>query len=512
LKQSEAWDIDLKKKMKINLNWKLAFVFWLVMSLILVITYIYINHDIKHYISIRYSGNVEKHVLEEIATAKERKALGVSLLMTLLLTPAIGFVVSRLVSRRITDMTKAVGAITGDHSPVRVIARSDDEIGGLAKALNHVSDEMRVSIGKNVSGEAKLEAILSSMFEGVIVTNRKGEIIIMNQSIRKLFFVDLAPEGKKPLEVIRNVAIQNTVDKIITGKEKLTTEEMTVNIPEEKVMKVNGAPVMRDGELEGAILVFHDITDLRSLEKVRKEFVANVSHELRTPISSIKGYAETLLEGAIDDRNNVRDFISIIYQDSSRLAKLIDDLLDLSKIESGRMKMIFLPVDLAGLINRAVGIVDKQAKEKSISIALNTADVLTRVSGDDTRLTQVMVNLLDNAIKYTPYGGSVTISVVAQDKFLQIDVRDTGIGIPEEDVPRVFERFYRVDKARSGEFSGTGLGLSIVKHIVQAHGGRVWVSSRVGYGSTFSFTLPKMGTHPNYSGSRARDPNGVHGP
>jgi len=261
-------------------------------------------------------------------------------------------------------------------------------------------------------------------------------------------------------------------------------------MPEQKTIMINGVPIIKNNIVEGAVFVFHDITELKRLEEIRKDFVANVSHELRTPISSIKGYAETLLDGKVDGEDNVKEFLSIIYQNSNRLANLIDDLLDLSKIESGKMKMEFEPLEILPIVNRCVSVLEKSAKDKSLSIKLDIPDELPRVLGDHKRLAQVFLNLLDNAIKYTPEGGSITISAASKEKITQIDISDTGIGISEKDLPRIFERFYRVDKAHSRELGGTGLGLSIVKHIVQAHDGQVWVQSMLGQGSTFSFTIP----------------------
>ncbi len=365
----------------------------------------------------------------------------------------------------------------------RMASNLQDEVNKLLPKVDELAE-----VG--ISGIKRLEAILSSMVEGVMVTNEKGEITLMNPAIRKLFFVDSDPEGKKVLEVIRNTAVQNMVSILLKGEQRLLTEEILIYQPEEMIFKVNGVPFIKDGKIEGAVLVFHDITELRRLEKVRQDFVANVSHELRTPISSIKGYAETLLEGAIEDKDNAKDFINIIYQDSNRLAKLIDDLLDLSRIESDKMKMAFLPVDILNVIKRTVSIIENQAK--SILINLDVPENLPKVSADETRLTQVILNLLDNAIKYTPEKGKVTITAgLKNDKFIQVDVSDTGVGIPEKDLPRIFERFYRVDKARSRELGGTGLGLSIVKHIIQSHSGEVWAKSDPGKGSTFSFTIPK---------------------
>ncbi len=426
----------------------------------------------------------------DILQAKMRRVVGVSIFGILLLSLGLTYLVSVFVSRPLSEMSTIAKAMAqGDFSKKASIP-SRDEVGELAQSLNSMSEEIRDKIEKINSERAKLNLVLSSMFEGVIVTDEKENIILMNPSLRKLFLLDSNPEGKKPLEVIRNTAVEDMIERIIKGKQHLATEEIVINTPEEKILKVNGVPIMRNNRLEGAILVFHDITELRRLEKIRQDFVANVSHELRTPISSIKGYAETLLEGALEDKDNAKEFISIIYQDSNRLANLINDLLDLSKIESGKMKMSFVELDPISLIKRAVTVIENQAKAKSIALKINIPQGLPKIKVDETRFSQVMINLLDNAIKYSSEGGSATISAKVVNNALQIDISDTGIGISEKDLPRIFERFYRVDKARSRELGGTGLGLSIVKHIVSAHGGQVWVKSELELGSTFSFTIP----------------------
>jgi two-component system phosphate regulon sensor histidine kinase PhoR len=426
----------------------------------------------------------------EILQAKVRRVVAVSIIGILLLSLGLTLLVSIFVSRPLSEMSVVAKAMAGGDFSKKAAIHTNDELGELARSLNLMSEEIKDKIGKVDSERAKLDLILSSMFEGVIVTDSSDKIILMNPSLRKIFFVDTNPEGKKPFEVIRNTAVQDIVDKIIQDKQGLATEEITVNVPEEKILKVNGVPIVRNNEFEGAILVFHDITELRRLERIRQDFVANVSHELRTPISSIKGYAETLLEGALEDKDNAKEFISIIYHDSNRLSQLINDLLDLSKIESGKMKMNFVPLDAVSVIRRAITVIENQAKAKSILFKVNLAPELPKIKADETRFSQVMINLLDNAIKYTPENGSVTVTAKVVNNSLQVDIEDTGIGISEKDLPRIFERFYRVDKARSRELGGTGLGLSIVKHIVQAHGGQVWVKSELGLGSTFSFTIP----------------------
>lgn len=427
----------------------------------------------------------------EILEGRLEKSIAGALLLIFLFSLAFTFVISFVISRPLAEMARIARAMAkGDFSRKPSIY-SRDEIGDLAMALSYMSDEIKSKIDRIKHEGVKFDAVLSSMFEGIMVVDEKGSILLMNPSLRKLFFVDSAPETKTPIEAIRSPQIQDIVDKILKEKQHLISEEITVSQPEEKTLKINAVPIIRNGILEGAALVFHDITELRKLEKVRQDFVANVSHELRTPISSIKGYSETLLEGAIDDKDNVKEFISIIYQDSNRLANLIDDLLDLSKIESGKMKMVFVPLDIKPILNRCLGVLDKAIKGKQLSVSVSIPDGIPKVLADDKRLSQVFLNLLDNAVKYTSDGGSIKVNISLSDKLIQVDVSDTGIGIPEQDIPRIFERFYRVDKARSRELGGTGLGLSIVKHIVFSHGGQVWVKSELGLGSTFSFTIPQ---------------------
>ena len=426
----------------------------------------------------------------ELVESKMFKTISVAIIFAIFATLIASFFFSIMISRPLYEMSAIAKRLAmGDFSR-KAIVHANDETGDLAKALNDMADEINAKV-KNISSEkAKLETILSSMFEGIMLTNERGEILLLNPSIRKLFFIDSSPEGRKPLEVIRNNAIQEIVDRVLHENREVITQEVSISIPEQKTIMINGVPVVKDNVIEGAVFVFHDITELKRLEEIRKDFVANVSHELRTPISSIKGYAETLLDGKVDNEDTVKEFLSIIYQDSNRLANLIDDLLDLSKIESGKMKLEFEPLEILPIVNRCVNVLRKSAKDKSLSVKLDIPTNLLKILGDHKRLSQVFLNLLDNAIKYTPEGGSITVNATSKEKIVQVDISDTGIGISEKDLPRIFERFYRVDKARSRELGGTGLGLSIVKHIIQAHNGQVWVQSTLGQGSTFSFTIP----------------------
>ena len=237
--------------------------------------------------------------------------------------------------------------------------------------------------------------------------------------------------------------------------------------------------------------MFHDITDFRRLETIRKDFVTNVSHEFRTPVANIKGYSETLLEGALDDKEHAVDFLKIIYSESGRLAQLVDDLLELARHESGRPILDLQPCSLAKIFDGVLVGVSIQAKQYDIRVISEISQDIALVKVDEFAVAQILFNLVENAIKYNQKGGQVIISAIDQNSDIEVTVSDNGLGIPSNDLPRIFERFYRVDKAHSREIGGTGLGLSIVKHIIQAHGGKISVESQLGQGSTFRFTLPK---------------------
>ncbi len=378
----------------------------------------------------------------------------------------------------------------GDFSK-RLSISTCEQTGELADSLNLMSQRIQSKMEKFAADTSRLEAVFLSMFDGVMVLDREENIILMNKTLRELLAVETNPIGRRPLEVIRNAGVQELVGNIFHAARGVESREISVLLPEEKNLEVHATPILRGTEVDGAVLVFHDITRLRKLENIRRDFVANVSHELRTPITSIKGYAETLLDGALDDKKHAREFLQIINADADRLRQLVDDLLDLSRIESGKMKLNMIPCDVRALVSSIVATLDKQATQRSIAIENEIPSTLAKVRADESALTQVFLNVLDNGIKYNKEGGCVRISAHEKGPFVQIDIADTGIGLSKEDLPRIFERFYRVDKARSRQLGGTGLGLSIAKHIIQAHHGEIFVQSELGKGSTFSFTLPK---------------------
>ncbi len=331
-----------------------------------------------------------------------------------------------------------------------------------------------------------LEAIAREMRTGVLVLNRNGEALYANPFFLKSFPVEEGIEGKAVSHIIKNTWLLKTVEEFILNKTFLS-EDIEIN-EGGRFFSIRLVP-LKDKEDFSLLLFLQDITEEKRVETIKKDFVANVSHELRTPLASIKGYSETLLDGGMEDKETLKEFLRVIDRHATRMARLIDDLLILSRLESHQMPIISAPVDLNELVQATTTGFEKQARDKGISISMSIPEGLPKVLGDHDRLEQVMVNILDNAIKYTHSGGRVSVTAGKVDGAVRVDVKDTGIGIPADDIPRIFERFYRVDKARSRELGETGLGLAIVKHIIQGHNGKLQVESLPGKGSTFSFTI-----------------------
>ncbi len=344
-----------------------------------------------------------------------------------------------------------------------------------------------------------LEAVVREMKMGVIVLDTDKEILYANPFIYKNFPLEGVMEGKKVSDIINDKALLKTIDTAFSLKGN-KSHEITIEGKGNQILEVrlvpfsitpSSSPPYKGGAGGGKVLIgfFQDVTEEKRVEAIKRDFVANVSHELRTPLASIKGYTETLLGGALDDKGILKKFLTVIDRHANRMTALIEDLLTLSKLESHQMPMTFEPLDIRNIISGVIQGFEKQVKDKGIEIIMDVGDTLPKIMGDKGRIEQVIVNLVDNAIKYTNDG---VVKVVARktDNVLRVDINDTGIGIPEKDIPRIFERFYRVDKGRSRELGGTGLGLAIVKHIIQGHNGKIWVESQLGKGTTFSFTLP----------------------
>jgi two-component system phosphate regulon sensor histidine kinase PhoR len=336
----------------------------------------------------------------------------------------------------------------------------------------------------------EMQAILSCMVEGVVVIDKNETIrIVSDPTVQMLDLRSRRIIGRPYWEVIRNERVIEAIRKVFEKKE-VVRAELSTFLPKEQYFSMRVSPVLGDdGEISSITAVFHDISELKRLETIRSEFVANVSHELKTPLTSIKGFIETLESGALQDKDKAERFLAIIRKQTEQLENLVEDILKLSVLESRELKLSKTKIDLKALIERVVSDYSEDLKKKEQRYEFRSPQKLA-VLGDPKKLEQLIANLMSNAIKYTPQGGKVAISVWLEGDEVRIDVTDTGAGIAPEHLSRIFERFYRVNKDRSKEEEGTGLGLAIVKHIAQAHNGRISVESREGHGSTFSVFLP----------------------
>ncbi|MGD0585795.1 MAG: ATP-binding protein [Oryzomonas sp.] len=421
------------------------------------------------------------------------RAVGIATLLTILAAMVLSYVLSNMTYRPLREMATAAARIGRGESPVRIPASGHDEVGELARVLNDMSERIEKQMQRLSSEKQQLDTILRGMGEGVMVTSPEGVISLVNPAFRKLFSISGDVEGRKLIEISRHPDLLDAFTALGAAEGDELIREITIQ-PGEITLLTHWAPLTVDGRKSGVVAVFHNISDMKQVENIRRDFVANVSHELRTPVSVIKGYAETLLDGALQsDADRAVRFVEIILNHSERLTALINDILTLSTLESRDMALDLHPLDISGTMRKTFMLLEDNARKKDIRMQIDIPSGLPRVMADQGRVEQVIVNLLDNAIKYTPPQGMATLLVRMDDdtRFLRISVADTGIGIPFKDIPRIFERFYRVDEARSRDQGGTGLGLAIAKHIVQLHGGEISVTNNeFGKGSIFSFTLP----------------------
>ncbi|MBF0385138.1 MAG: PAS domain S-box protein [Candidatus Omnitrophica bacterium] len=416
------------------------------------------------------------------------------ILLVFFISLLLGILLANLLSYQTINTIKSMIDISryyskGDFTKKMLIIPKD-EIGELARNLNIMGQKIESQLKEIKAQKQKLEAMFNSMNEGVIVTDEKATVLSFNKQIENTFPVKHQESvGKNLLETIRNIEIYEIVRKTINYTEPISAE-VTLVYPSQKTFKINSTPILENNSIAGCLVVIHDISELRRIENIRKEFIANVSHELKTPLTSIKGYVETLLDGAINDKENNRRFLEIMRGESDRLESLINDILSLSSIESKEMKPDKTAFELSQILRELLPSFEARLKGKSI-ILNNYIEKRLTVIADKKQLSQVFINLIDNAIKFNKNNGSIDIKSRDMMTSIEISISDTGLGIPNKDITRIFERFYRVDKARSREMGGTGLGLSIVKHIIDGHNGTLRVESTEGLGSTFFFTLPK---------------------
>ncbi|MFA4967528.1 MAG: ATP-binding protein [Candidatus Margulisiibacteriota bacterium] len=368
---------------------------------------------------------------------------------------------------------------------------SRDRLDQLKEAAKNSEEKVKEAFAFLASQRGLAGAILRSLTEGVLAVDEKGEIILANLAMERMFNV-IEPEiiGKTVRSAIRNNEITDLMEESVKTSRTIE-KELNMLFPVEGYFIALSSPIKDEtGKILGAVCVIHDITEIKKLVQYRSEFVANVSHELKTPLTAIRSYIETLIGGAIDDKEHNREFLEKIDKHAVNLSALIDDLLEISSLESKKELGPFARIDMEKIIVRVIETVNEKSKKKSITIEKKCAADKNYVSGLEDHLYRAVLNLIDNAINYTGSGGKVEINCSREDDKLEISVSDTGIGIPAEHLPRIFERFYRVDKARSRDLGGTGLGLAIVKHVANIHNGTVLVESEEGKGTKFTLILP----------------------
>jgi two-component system, OmpR family, phosphate regulon sensor histidine kinase PhoR len=432
----------------------------------------------------------------EILAASERR-LDLIVLLTVLSIAGLAVVpalyLGQRVARRLERMVGFSRAVAGGDLTAHLSVTQRDELGELEESLDEMGRQLGMWLRGMQAESDKVRGILGAMVEGVVVISATGDVILMNRRAEEIFA--LAPDtdyhGRPLLETCRDPELQELLRETIATGVQVSLREITLASATRRSLAVSVAPL---GDRLGFVLVFHDITEIKRLETMRRDFVANVSHELRTPLTAIRGYAETLLSGALEDPARARNFLGVIDRHSERLSRLIDDLLTLSDLELGKSPLKKDAVLLEALVDEILEVLREKAARGRVTLVKDLPAGLPLLLGDGDRLQQVLINLADNAVKYTPPGGTVTIaartSETAASSDVEVSVSDTGGGIPAEEIPRLTERFYRVDKARSRELGGTGLGLAIVKHIVQAHGGRLDIASTLNVGTTVKFSVP----------------------
>jgi len=428
----------------------------------------------------------------DMALGSLRWSLWLASAVILLIAGIAATFVSRGISDRVERLQEFSRRVAeGDFRPLPG-GGSGDALEELRSSLNQTASRMDRTI-RTLTEERNLSAaILGSMVEGVAVVNATERLVFANQGFANILELDVPPKsGSALVEVVRQTELIEAVRRVLAGEPRVEAEIVTGTLRQHFFAATVAA--VRSGETLGAVVVLHDITELRKLERVRRDFVANVSHEFKTPLTAIQGFSETLLAGAMDDPQNRERFLGIILEHSRRLARLTDDLLKLSSMDADRLELEIRRVSVSELIESCLETTQHRAAEKEVGVELAQSaqpGELPDIAGDRRRLAEILQNLLDNATQYTLPGGRITVKAETRDADVIFTVSDTGIGIPKSDQSRIFERFYRVDAARSREAGGTGLGLAIAKHLVEVHGGRIWVESEIGQGSQFHFSVP----------------------
>ena len=421
----------------------------------------------------------------------------IAVLTGIIASSLLGYKMAMNITKPVKEITYTASRISKGQFDRRINLKDRDEIGILADSINDMAAKLNETITSLQDKNIKLESIMSSMINGIIAVDNSEEILFINPVAESLLGItDREVTGKHILQVVRNNSIDNYLKKILMNKEFFSTE-VNFDDSNEKILKLYANPIKQNGanDIEGIIITIQDVTELRKLERIRTEFIANVSHELKTPLTSIKGFAETLKSFDFDDRQDAIRFLNIIEDEAERLYRLINDILSLSELEQRKTKALRDKIDIEKAVEEVLSVLKSQSDKKNIRLSVKIREGLDSLSGDGDKFKQMLINLIDNAVKYTPENGKVSIEAYKQSHDADLDkliikVKDNGIGIPKQHIPRLFERFYRVDKARSRSIGGTGLGLAIVKHIVILFNGEIEVTSEVGKGTEFRIILP----------------------
>ncbi|EAC2548014.1 TPA: cell wall metabolism sensor histidine kinase WalK [Listeria monocytogenes] len=411
--------------------------------------------------------------------------------IALVIIAAISVFIARKITRPVREIIEVSTDLANHKYDSRIHGKISGELQDLSISVNTLAESLETQMFEIKQNEQRLNAIVQNLVSGVMLINVDKQVIMTNRTMYQILG-ETEITGKPFYEVIKSFALSQLIEATFETK-TIQQKEIILYFPREMILDASVSPILgENGEITGIILLLHDITQIRHLENVRSEFVTNVSHELKTPVTALKGFAETLLDGAMYDEMLLKKFLTIIKEESDRLHRLIMDILALSRIEQNPVPENVELVEVDDVIEQSARTIFEMATEKNIQVIIPEKTIPSvTIETDRDKLQQILINLLSNAINYTPVDGKVEVKLIEQEAEVIIEVTDNGIGIPAKDIDRVFERFYRVDKARSRHSGGTGLGLSIVKHLVENCGGRIEVESQEEVGSTFRVTLPK---------------------
>ncbi len=442
------------------------------------------ENEIKNIIFIRASTQETSNSIAIITNI-----IVIASFLALFVTMIFGIYFAKTLTEPIKILTKKAKEMAEGHLDNKIEVKSNDEIGQLTGSFNHMAEELNQMLLTIFGEKNKLETVITHMADGILAFDRKGMLIHANPAAYEM--LDMIEEENYFYDIFKRNGIELIFNDFLTMKPDYIRQHLMLV----KDKYINGCFATygrKKGESDGVIIVLQDVTEQKELDEMRKEFVANVSHELRTPLTTVKSYAETLLDGAIEDKNLAVSFLQVINNEADRMTALVQDLLELSRLDNKQVKFNFKSVNITQLIIKSVEQHQILAQKKNQKLDYSISNKKIVVNIDSERIQQVLSNVISNAIKYSPENAEINVKLYEEDDFALVSVSDTGFGIPESDLPRIFERFYRVDKARSRKMGGTGLGLAIAKEIMELHNGKIYAESEYGNGTTITLKFPKQ--------------------